>query len=389
MGRVTTMRRPGAVHLLLVAAVLVAQLVGLVLVSPARGASILWTLTASPLAATTGVQRVFTLTATNEDPLAAILSSSEIGCVVVDVPGNFTVAASVVTGSNSGDGWHVDSVAGNRVVVHTDSGGDRLGLLGWVRFTITATPFNTGSLTWNSRAFRQQDCTGGAAVLGVPPIVVVTGPAVTPTPAPTPTPVPTATPTPKPTPTPTPRPTPTPTPFLPIPLPSLPVPLPSLPLPHPSSGGQPTPAPSQPSASVPRPSADQSASPSDGRPSPTNPAGGASPAGSGGTGGTGGPGGTGGGTGGAGLGETGGDGANAPTAPFGPGAPQVAFNEAQFDLGTIGVDLVSSLGVWSVPAATLGVPGLLLIVWVALQAMGALAWIPAVRRLRGDETQTS
>ena len=35
------------------------------------------------------------------------------------------------------------------------------------------------------------------------------------------------------------------------------------------------------------------------------------------------------------------------------------------------------------------VPGILIIVWVALQAIGALAWIPAVRRLRGDEAPTA
>jgi hypothetical protein len=49
------------------------------------------------------------------------------------------------------------------------------------------------------------------------------------------------------------------------------------------------------------------------------------------------------------------------------------------------IDLLAGVEIWSVPAATLGVPGILLIVWVALQAVGALAWIPAVKRLRGDE----
>jgi hypothetical protein len=42
---------------------------------------------------------------------------------------------------------------------------------------------------------------------------------------------------------------------------------------------------------------------------------------------------------------------------------------------------------WSVPAVGIGVPGLLLIVWVALQAAGVLAWIPAVRRIRGDDKE--
>ena len=63
----------------------------------------------------------------------------------------------------------------------------------------------------------------------------------------------------------------------------------------------------------------------------------------------------------------------------------MAFDEPQLDLGATGMDVLAGIEIWSVPAATLGVPGILLIVWVALQAGGALAWIPAVRRLRGDE----
>lgn len=40
--------------------------------------------------------------------------------------------------------------------------------------------------------------------------------------------------------------------------------------------------------------------------------------------------------------------------------------------------------VWFVPAASVGLPGLLVILWVILQAFGALAWIPAVQRM-GEE----
>ncbi len=40
---------------------------------------------------------------------------------------------------------------------------------------------------------------------------------------------------------------------------------------------------------------------------------------------------------------------------------------------------------WIVPAATIGVPGLLILIWIGLQAVGAFAWMPAVRRLRGDD----
>ena len=50
---------------------------------------------------------------------------------------------------------------------------------------------------------------------------------------------------------------------------------------------------------------------------------------------------------------------------------------------SVDVDLLAGIEVWSVPAATLGVPGHPAARWVALQAVGALAWIPAVKRLRG------
>ena len=66
-------------------------------------------------------------------------------------------------------------------------------------------------------------------------------------------------------------------------------------------------------------------------------------------------------------------------------APRVAFDEARLDLASVDVDLLAGIEIWSVPAATLGVPGILLLAWVVLQAVGALAWIPAVKRLRGEE----
>ncbi|HEX7171606.1 MAG TPA: hypothetical protein VF365_03240 [Candidatus Limnocylindria bacterium] len=353
----------------LVSALLGVQLVTLALASPARGVSALWSLTASPLTATTGVQRVFTLTATNEDPLAATLSSSEIGCIVVDVPGNFTVSAAVVTGSNSGDGWHVDSIAGNRVTVHTDSGGDRLPFLGWVRFTITATPFNTGSLAWSARAFAQQDCTGAAALVGTRPVVVVTGAEVTPTPSPTPAPTPAPTVMPSPTPTATPL----------LPLPSLPLPSASLPAVLPSqspppSGSGPTPRITEPSSAphstpdVPPP-VNQEPPPTPGAsPSGAAPLPGGSEAPDAGPGGS--P-----------SGSSGGPGSSAVV----PGGPTIAFDERRLDLGTVGIGVIGGLEVWTVPVATLGVPGILLLVWVALQSIGALAWIPAVRSLRDTE----
>jgi hypothetical protein len=40
--------------------------------------------------------------------------------------------------------------------------------------------------------------------------------------------------------------------------------------------------------------------------------------------------------------------------------------------------------VWFVPGAAVGVPGLLVVLFIALQAAGALAWVPAVRRMSGE-----
>ncbi|MGH2445424.1 MAG: Ig-like domain-containing protein [Candidatus Limnocylindria bacterium] len=54
-------------------------------------------------------------------------------------------------------------------------------------------------------------------------------------------------------------------------------------------------------------------------------------------------------------------------------------------LGPLG--LLGSIDVWSIPGLLVGVPGLLVIGFVLLQAAGALAWIPAIRRLRGARTR--
>jgi hypothetical protein len=46
---------------------------------------------------------------------------------------------------------------------------------------------------------------------------------------------------------------------------------------------------------------------------------------------------------------------------------------------------MGSVGVWIVPGLLLGVPGLLVVVFVLLQTAGAAAWIPAIRRLGSGE----
>jgi hypothetical protein len=54
----------------------------------------------------------------------------------------------------------------------------------------------------------------------------------------------------------------------------------------------------------------------------------------------------------------------------------------------VGLELLGLLEgdyVWFVPAASVALPGLLVILWVLLQAIGALAWIPSVRRMAEEK----
>lgn len=364
MGRVTARR-------VLLRPLAAALLIGLSAV-PVRAESLLWTLTATPLTATTGVATTFTLTATNEDPLAATVSGREIGCVVLSLPASFSVGGAAVGASSAGGSWSA-SVDGTRIVVRAGSGGDRLAFLDWVRFAVVATPKSAGSLAWTAKAYRQQDCSGAGAVLGVPPVVVVVGPTVTPSP------MPTVSPTPKPTAAPTPSPTPSPTPLAPIPLPSLP------PLPLPTGGAVPSPVPSAlqtqapsgsdrpeaidrvPDATAPLAEVGEGRSSAAPAPSPTDGTSGASPP----------PGG--GGVGGRGLGG-GGPGTGRPD----PGRPEptLRFDGARLELGSGSFDVLDGLDVWAVPAATIAGPGLLVLLWIALQSIGAAVWLPAARRLR-------
>jgi hypothetical protein len=334
------------------------------LVAPATAsAALLWTLTASPLAVATGTPTSFTLTASN-------MLLGRIECVVVNVPGNFSIAAVGVVGSTAGDSW-LARREGNKVSVWTTSGGDRLELLDSVTFTVQATALSAGSLTWPAAAYDRQDCTGSGSPLGVPPVVLVTGPAVTPSPSPTPAPTPV--PTPAPTPVPTPVPTLAPT-APPIPPPSIPLPLPTIPLPI---IGQPTlpphtprPAPTPTPGSTPS-SSDSSEPGSDGAPTPTGSGGSA--------------------TGGAGQGadSSPASAVEAPNANPAPAVPRIAFDEPELDLDVASLGLLGGVGVWAVPAATIAGPGLFVLLWVALQAGGMSVWVPAVRRLRGERAATA
>ncbi len=193
-----------------------------------------------------------------------------------------------------------------------------------------------------------------------------------PTPKPTPTPVPTPTPTAVATPSPTPAPTPVPTPT--------PTPTPSpTPTPRPIDPGL-----SAPPDATPTPSPSPTALPSDAAgatPTPTDPTGtdgsgagrSAGPdASSGvtalGAGTTGGPPGSG----------------SGPTMQIGP--PSGENQATSVDVGPVDVALGLPLE-FVVPSVALVVPGLLLILAVLAQGLGALAWLPFVRRtLDKDES---
>jgi hypothetical protein len=53
-------------------------------------------------------------------------------------------------------------------------------------------------------------------------------------------------------------------------------------------------------------------------------------------------------------------------------------------LGSEVLALLDDPFLWFVPGAVVGVPGLLVLLWIALQMVGALAWVPAVRRMSGE-----
>jgi hypothetical protein len=331
-------------------ATLLAATLGVVLALPSAAAALLvWTLVGVPLTATAGQQATFTLTATNNDLL------TELGCLEVSLPASYqNVSASNASASN-GDEW-VATTSGNTVVVRSLSGGGRLEFFQTVTFKISARPTVAGVTSWPNHAHRDQGCSG-VDENGLPVAVTVL-PALVPTPAPTPVPTPTP---PPPTPAPTPIPTPTPI----LPLPTLPVPLPSLPLPSlppPSDRIVPT--------SSPAPTSTASPGPGGGTPAPSASA--AVPSASSGAGG---------GPGAPGSGDAGGAGSGDPESLL----PSVRFDDRSLDLAGASVGLFAGVEIWAVPAGTIAVPGLLVLIWVALQAAGAIAWIPAVRRLQGGE----
>jgi len=57
----------------------------------------------------------------------------------------------------------------------------------------------------------------------------------------------------------------------------------------------------------------------------------------------------------------------------------------QVSLGPLG--FIDGITVWAIPIAVVGGPGLLVILWVMIQTGFAIVWIPAVKRMRGEDDE--
>jgi hypothetical protein len=318
-------------------------------------AIVFWSMTGTPPAAVVGQPTTFTLTVTSQELL------TRVGCVEVNVTGAFDTVAVGVVSTPPDSEWHANH-SGSIVTAQADGGGDRLRFLESMQVSVTAIPLTPGVHAWSGTAWTDHQC-GGSALLGAPSFTIAVAMPPSPTPSPTPSPVPTIAPTPTPTPShsappppsPTPPPTPTPTrSAAPGVEPTDPAPLPApsdaaAPPGQPAVGEDPSPrgtsdgrSPSPRASATPRPSAAGDAG------GPQDPGGG----------------------------------------PDGGGARPnraMVIEGLGPDVNLGGLSLLDQAGLWVVPGAVVGVPGLLVILWVALQTGGAMAWIPAVRRLRRDD----
>jgi len=306
------------------------------------------------------------VTATN---LGIDSSSTAIGCVKISIPADVGVIGADIALEPVGKSWVVATSGGNPAVVTAHAVTNADWLTGGtvqesIGIAVTAAPSSNGSTTWTATAFRTKNCTLASTEVIAMSLDVI-GAAATPTPTPKPTP----TPTPKPTATPVPtaNPTPSPATATPTPLPAAtPVPPGATSAPPGATATATQPA-TGPLSSTSTASPDGSAIPGT-SPDPTI--------------------------------DTSAGGSPGPTSSPDPGAlggvtsggdsggPSDAFTIGGTSIDEIG-DLsgelsASVLGVeWAVPAIIMAVPGLLLIIVILIQAMGASVWLPIVRRSLG------
>ena len=307
-------------------------------------AGVLWTMTVSPPTAAVGDDTTFTFTATNLDPLLGI------ACVIVEIPTAINPGEVWIAGGSTAGVWTARR-SGQLVtaVIDTGDGDQKLRAGEWLSFAVTGVPVQTGPHGISAVAYSGHECVNDARDLAAPPVVVISGPlASEPTHAPTPilTSSPTAEPIPEPiatlppilaTPVEQPR-------ILPTPLPAAtPTSLPAAPMTPTASPASETPT------AIPDSQAVAVAA--------ARPVGGGTDAPSA---------------------------ATARTAALAVGRAEGSGEDAgELSLGPLGV--IDGVTVWAIPGAVVGGPGLLVILWVALQAGVAAAWIPAVGVMRGRD----
>jgi hypothetical protein len=300
-----------------------------------------WTIAARPDELVVDESTPVRLTVTNTSS-----SGSGMTCVHVTVSADFSVTSAAVVsvrGQSGGSplGWTAAWQGGSTVAFKTTLGLGALDEGDTAEFRITGTATEVGPMSWTAVAFDDPglplvaSCGDGAYPAATLDFVV-DGP--TP-PSPTPTPAPTA------------KPTPTPRPTLDLPLPSLPVILPGetpSPSPAPTSAPRPTREPStRPDTTAPtdRPNEPTPPRPDDGSPDPGLPGGLMVP------------------------GER------------GPDEPLTGLDDPVIDVLN---GLPGGLIAWAYPLFAVSVPGLLLLLALAAQALGAFAWLPLIRRRLGE-----
>ncbi len=306
-----------------------------------------WQVTRTPAGFEAGDTVTVVVTVTNTGGAGG---NDQIGCVQVRIPGAFSVVSTSIVANPSGGSWDVSKSGSTIVEARAHSGAGRL--IGGsaddqVKIGIRVTGTNVGSYTWTADAFQNINCAN--------PFEQPHGLTVTIEPRPAATPKPTSKPTPKPTPTPTPKPTPKPT-------------------PRPTSGpiatapGQTTPpgqtAAPTPSSSAPGASASPVASAAPTSALPTQVAGSSPPSGGGIVGG--------------------GNDPDQPGEDF--DVPGIDNGERVENVVFTGADVFAPFAgdfEWIVPGLILTLPGILLIIIVGLQALGAVVWLPLARRRIG------
>jgi hypothetical protein len=328
-----------------------------------------WTLTRTPPSMPVDAATTITFTATNTSPAGG---GGEIGCVQLAIPSVFSVGVVSVTSEPPGSTWTDTTAAGaggsTVVRLHATNvagvllGGPQGDMLG---FTVRVTGSTQGMTIWRADVFRKINCTNDMRLPLDITLTVSANPKSTPTPTPTQAPTPKPTPTPRSTPMPTPRPTPTP----PVDPPATPTPTPPE-TPAPGTTASPTatvtPADTGPLGTAEPGSSEQptaSATPLAVEPRPTPRDGpGAGPVAVGG-------------------------GGDPPGAAFtfdALGSDAAATESGMFsDSFAQFTALFGRAFDWAIPGLVLSIPGMLLVLAILAQTVGALAWLPLVRRRIG------